>query len=442
MRRRAAGALLLATLLSISLGSAAADGYAASPAETVHIKFDVVLDEEARREGSFTIEVSRRLSSFQGGVSWSPALARPRPGGSPPLMLTYPPFRPTRNGHRRIASALPHPFPAPAGAPRMGAPRRGALPGARRRALLQRVPLLPGGPGVRAPVGHQRRPGRREELARRVSLLRRRRCRHFCAAAPLHSARAACSTLASAKSWFARRRRRSCSQVHETAEGRAQDDSAGQERQDDGDVRQVGAEHAHDPGAHLLRREAAAAAAATAAVAAFPESWLPEGGTGGLRKKVGVACRACVDTCPPCPSGVHQPGQQRVPPGPAELPAVREGAGCGSFAGRLRRTSGRGSRGRGSSGSESTPRVASLALSGSGGLRPALSLLPLPACVRPRVRGQVVDGEEVVRNVTARWREQPNQGEIQARGNAYLDAKFPGLSYVRRAYRVGGGAGV
>lgn len=48
----------------------------------------------------------------------------------------------------------------------------------------------------------------------------------------------------------------------------------------------------------------------------------------------------------------------------------------------------------------------------------------------------------MVRNVTARWREQPNQGEIQARGNAYLDAKFPGLSYVRRAYRVGGGAGV
>jgi peptidyl-prolyl cis-trans isomerase A (cyclophilin A) len=47
--------------------------------------------------------------------------------------------------------------------------------------------------------------------------------------------------------------------------------------------------------------------------------------------------------------------------------------------------------------------------------------------------GQVVEGMDVVDRIYAGYREQPNQGRIQAEGNAYLGRAFPRMDYVKRA---------
>lgn len=45
--------------------------------------------------------------------------------------------------------------------------------------------------------------------------------------------------------------------------------------------------------------------------------------------------------------------------------------------------------------------------------------------------GRVVKGMEVVDKINAEYREQPNQGSIQSRGNEYLNASFPNLDYIK-----------
>ena len=47
--------------------------------------------------------------------------------------------------------------------------------------------------------------------------------------------------------------------------------------------------------------------------------------------------------------------------------------------------------------------------------------------------GQVVEGMDVVDRIYAGYGEQPDQGRIQAEGNAYLERGFPRLDYVKRA---------
>jgi cyclophilin family peptidyl-prolyl cis-trans isomerase len=47
--------------------------------------------------------------------------------------------------------------------------------------------------------------------------------------------------------------------------------------------------------------------------------------------------------------------------------------------------------------------------------------------------GRVVEGMEVVEKINAEYGEQPDQPEIQSRGNAYLQAQFPRLDYIRKA---------
>lgn len=47
--------------------------------------------------------------------------------------------------------------------------------------------------------------------------------------------------------------------------------------------------------------------------------------------------------------------------------------------------------------------------------------------------GMVVEGMDVVQKITAKYGESPDQGAIQARGNAYLTARFPDLDYIKTA---------
>jgi len=44
--------------------------------------------------------------------------------------------------------------------------------------------------------------------------------------------------------------------------------------------------------------------------------------------------------------------------------------------------------------------------------------------------GEVVEGMSVVEGIQSKYGEEPDQGEIQERGNAYLTKEFPGLSYI------------
>lgn len=44
--------------------------------------------------------------------------------------------------------------------------------------------------------------------------------------------------------------------------------------------------------------------------------------------------------------------------------------------------------------------------------------------------GRVVSGMDVVEAIYAVYREQPSQGQIQSRGNAYLNEQFPKLDYI------------
>ena len=47
--------------------------------------------------------------------------------------------------------------------------------------------------------------------------------------------------------------------------------------------------------------------------------------------------------------------------------------------------------------------------------------------------GEVTEGMEVVDQIYSGYREQPNQGTIQAQGKAYLDASFPMLDRIKSA---------
>jgi peptidyl-prolyl cis-trans isomerase A (cyclophilin A) len=55
--------------------------------------------------------------------------------------------------------------------------------------------------------------------------------------------------------------------------------------------------------------------------------------------------------------------------------------------------------------------------------------------------GQVISGMDVVNGIYKEYGQSPDQGAIQAQGNAYLDAKFPKLDRVKHAQIMGKGMG-
>ncbi len=54
--------------------------------------------------------------------------------------------------------------------------------------------------------------------------------------------------------------------------------------------------------------------------------------------------------------------------------------------------------------------------------------------------GKVVEGFDVVKAINAQYREQPNQGLVQSKGNAYLKSEFPNLDYIKSVSLVTGDA--
>ena len=47
--------------------------------------------------------------------------------------------------------------------------------------------------------------------------------------------------------------------------------------------------------------------------------------------------------------------------------------------------------------------------------------------------GEVIQGKDIVKAITAEYGERPNQGMIQAQGNAYLKQAFPRMDYIKTA---------
>ncbi|WP_437203192.1 peptidylprolyl isomerase [Planctomicrobium sp. SH664] len=52
--------------------------------------------------------------------------------------------------------------------------------------------------------------------------------------------------------------------------------------------------------------------------------------------------------------------------------------------------------------------------------------------------GKVISGMEVVDALNKEYGEQPDQGQIQTRGNAYLQDRFPRLDYIKKATVIEG----
>jgi peptidyl-prolyl cis-trans isomerase A (cyclophilin A) len=50
--------------------------------------------------------------------------------------------------------------------------------------------------------------------------------------------------------------------------------------------------------------------------------------------------------------------------------------------------------------------------------------------------GQVIEGMDVVEKINAKHREEPQQDQINARGNEYLNEKFPDLDFIKKATLV------
>lgn len=50
--------------------------------------------------------------------------------------------------------------------------------------------------------------------------------------------------------------------------------------------------------------------------------------------------------------------------------------------------------------------------------------------------GKVIEGMDVVDKITAKYGERPDQGAIQQEGNAYLQAEFPDLDFIKKATLV------
>ncbi|MFO7974254.1 MAG: peptidylprolyl isomerase [Candidatus Hydrogenedentota bacterium] len=48
--------------------------------------------------------------------------------------------------------------------------------------------------------------------------------------------------------------------------------------------------------------------------------------------------------------------------------------------------------------------------------------------------GEVIEGMDVVEDITAKYGQQPNQTMIQQQGNEYLKANFPDMDYIKEAY--------